>query len=203
MTKNINTALKLIKSFYTEELHFNGDKEILQSLQEEKNIEFPKEFQEYINEFLPSEYIDSSTIGNPIDFCTKDQLSWKMDGYNYNSVENNPIEDWDENWFIFANEGADPYIIKLDEKEEFSKVYKAYHGEGSWDFFPVADSIGEFLLSAFSLSHALIGFEGEESISDDENGFNLIEPNASWLFSFLKKHTPKYYDEWSEGFDNA
>jgi len=175
MAKDITTALKLIKSLYREELHFNGDKEKLQSLQQEKNIEF----------------------------YTKEQLLWKMDGYNYNSVENNPIENWDENWFIFASEGGDPYIIKLNEKEEFSKVYKAYHTEGSWDFFPMADSIGEFLLSAFALSHACIGFDGEDSISDDENGFNLVEPNATWFFSFLKEYTPKYYDEWSEGFDNA
>lgn len=207
MAKDITTALKIIKSFYDEEeygedVHFSGDKQQLQSLQQQKNIEFPKEFQEYISEFLPSKSTYSTTIGNPIEFYTKKHLLWLMDGYNYNTVENKPLEDWDENWFIFANEGGDPYIIKLDEKEEFSKVYKAYHGEGYWEFFPMADSIGDFLLSAFALSHACIGFEGD-SISDDENGFNLVEPNATWFFSFLKEHTPKYYEEWTEGFENA
>lgn len=200
----LTECLDLIKSFSKEKITFGSQKNVLifSSLEQEKNIKFPSEFKDYIDHFAPLKKCYFSKIGNPLEIYPVKNLSWLMDGYNFNSVTKKPIESWQQSWFIFADEGADPIIIKLDEQENQSKVYKAMHGAGEWTFYPIADSIAQFLVCAAAVHHALEGFDLDDPIEDDDDGFNLAEEPANWLFPFIKKHALPYYDEWLVDFEN-
>ncbi|TWO82586.1 SMI1/KNR4 family protein [Shewanella algae] len=202
---NLSESLNLIKTFYKERNDFGGTNDISKSttLEKEKGIEFPPEFKNYIDSFIPSSNYHFRCVGNPMEVYSRDKLSWFMDGYNFNSVLNEPINNWKDTWFIFADEGADPVIIKLDEKQSNSVVYKAMHGAGEWSFDPIADSIGQFLLCSAAVDHALGGFGLEDAIVDDENGFKLADQPAEWLFPFIEKYAKNYYDEWVSVFENS
>jgi len=202
---NLNESLDLINTFYTGDLHFgdSNDSTASNALEEEKGIDFPQEFKNYVDNVVPLSNQYFSCVGNPLGIYSREKLSWRMNGYNYNPVTNEPIDRWDDSWFIFADEGADPVIIKLDENRPHSGVYKAMHGAGKWDFHPIADSVGQFLLCAAAVDHALTGFAVDDSIIDDESGFCLAEEPAKWLFPFMRKHASGYYDEWVSVFENS
>jgi hypothetical protein len=40
-----------------------------------------------------------------------------------------PIEDWNDDWLVVADEGGDPFIFVRSS----GVVLHAYHGEGEWD----------------------------------------------------------------------
>ncbi|MCO1336342.1 SMI1/KNR4 family protein [Microbulbifer sp. OS29] len=202
---NLTESLELINSFFNETIEFGKeeDSSTSSSLEQEKGITLPPELKNYIDKFAPASNFYFTCIGNSLGVYAKQRLSWLMDGYNYNSASKEPIKGWRESWFIFSDEGADPIIVKLNEQEKHSKVYKAMHGAGKWEFRPIADSIGQFLVCAAATHHALCGFNLEDSIIDDRNGFNLAEEPASWLFPFIHKHASKYYEEWVSVFENS
>jgi len=202
---NLNENLGLIKTFYTSDsgLYVSNDDSTSSMLENEKGINFPPEFKDYVDNFIPSSSHYFSCVGNPLCIYSREKLSWRMNGYNYNPVTNEVISRWDDSWFIFADEGADPVIIKLNERKTHSVVYKAMHGAGQWDFHPIADSIGQFLVCASAVDHALTGFAVDDPIIDDETGFNLAEEPAKWLFPFMRKHASDYCDEWVSVFENS
>ncbi len=76
------------------------------------------------------------------------------------------------------------------------------HGAGAWSFFPVADSISQFLLVAAARDHALQHITDDDPCIDDENGFNLHADAAAWLFPRVREWAPAYYDYWLEAFEN-
>ncbi|WP_444930944.1 SMI1/KNR4 family protein [Microbulbifer sp. SSSA002] len=201
---NIKDYIELIGSFTKADFGFQGGGGSLYSkLQQEGNVIFPEEFQEYIVSYAPAHSQFFECVGNPLDLYSAGRLSWLMNGYNYNPVENKPISHWDKTWFLFADEGADPIIVDLAEGGRHSTVYRAMHGAGEWDFRPIADSIGQFLLCASALHHALTGIVDDDVIIDDESGFNLNDRSASWLFPFFRQYADKYYKDWLVSFDNS
>lgn len=202
---DISDSLELIKSFYKGSIEFGRIQDLSKSaaIEKEKNVTLPPEFKQYIDNFIPLSDVYFTGVGNPLEIHCRARISWLMDGYNYNFVLNETIDDWDENWFIFADEGADPVIVKLNEQEQHSVVYKAMHGAGEWEFEPIADSIGQFLICAAAVDHALTGFDHEDAIIDDESGFNLVQQSAEWLFPFIKQQAGHYYEHWVSVFDNC
>jgi hypothetical protein len=201
----LNDSLNLISTFYKKDILLgkSGDTDKALSLEMEKGIALPSELKDYIDNVAPLSGLYFDSVGNPIEIYSRTRLSWVMDGYNFNPVTKEPIHSWNGSWFIIADEGADPVIVNLDEKTNHSSVYKAMHGAGAWDFHPIADSIGQFLVCSAAIDHALNGFDLEEVIIDDENGFNLANQPAEWLFPFIQRYAPKYYDEWVSVFDNG
>jgi hypothetical protein len=66
--------------------------------------------------------------GNPYFFPNLAGL-WKFQaGYRWDG-NNEPIDDWKDEWLVVADEGGDPFI--LDRRS--GVVLHAYHGEGTWD----------------------------------------------------------------------
>lgn len=200
----LKESIDLITSFSKDDFELGKRmSSICENLESVKGISFPVEFEEYIDKYAPIRDQYFSGVGNSVSLYNSERLSWKMNGYNFNPVENKIIKDWNGSWFLFADQGADPIIVDLSEQSEYSTVYQAMHGIGRWDFSPVADSIGQFLLCIAALNHALTGFNVEDSIIDDEDGFNLHEKCANWLFPFINEYANEYYDEWLSVFDNS
>lgn len=101
---------------------------------------------------------------------------------------------------MFADEGADPILIDLENTE--NGIQKLQHGAGSWDYgSTVADNFGQFILCCAAQHHALNNFE-EEPFVDDENGFCLADDAAKWYFPKMKEWAGKYYEQWCADLDN-
>ncbi|MFG1489041.1 SMI1/KNR4 family protein [Oceanospirillum sp. HFRX-1_2] len=211
--QTLEQALGLIKAFASQELisaltgttatGTTAGASKLSQLETEGSTVFPAELRAYLTSVAPSKALYFTMVGNPIELWPLERMSWHLPGYNFNPVENQPIDDWDENWFLIADEGADPIMVDLSEQGHVSPVYRAMHGAGCWDFEPIADSIGQFLLCAAAMHHALDEMDIEEPVQDDDLGFNLCEDAAKWLFPFIRRHATEYQDEWLSVFDNA
>jgi hypothetical protein len=110
---------------------------------------FPVELRTYIRDFAPKRRLTFECIGNPCmlyGMSGEQRLGFKQPGYSWNPLTGEDIEDWDHGWFLIADEGADPIIVDLSRGD--TEIWMAWHGQGAWSFFPVADSIGQFLLGA-------------------------------------------------------
>ena len=194
-------AISQIKTFWSGDLAFPGGAgaQRLAELESEFGVTFSADLQEYVSDFVPAESFTFETVGNPMEIYGAQKLGTRQDGYTFNPVTNEPITDWSSNWFLFADEGADPVIVDLAATSHF--VQRAAHGMGEWDFGVEADSIGQFLLCCAAIHHALTNW-GPDVIVDDDNGFNLSEEPASWLFPRMKEWAGDYYTDWCSVFEN-
>lgn len=200
----LEDALIEIKSFWQEGEDFpfgeSKNNNHIDRLEKEFDATLPDSLKNYIRDFAPAKDFDFDTVGNPMCVYGIENLKFKQNGYNFNSVDNIEIEGWNQGFFIFADEGADPVIIDFDNLDD--GIQKLMHGAGSWnDGEIVADTFGQFLLCSAALHHALNNFE-EDPIIDDEDGFNLAEEAAEWYFKNMEKWAGVYYDEWCSVFDN-
>jgi len=198
----IKKALELIAEFLNiEPISKIKDNLVdIQRIRKEFDQDLPEELTEYIQYFAPSDDFYFDTVGNPMLLYSVQNLKKLQEGYNYNAMEQKPIEGWPENFFMLGDEGADPVVIDLSSGK--TTLTKLMHGAGSWDYGDVvADDIGQFLLLSAALHHALNGFE-EEVIIDDENGFCLAPQASKWYFPYMKKWAGNYYKVWCSDFDN-
>lgn len=198
-------CIALIQSFYPGPLPFTGtaNSGICGRLEAERGQPFPPDFRHYLHSVVPHSGHSFSAIGSPRYVHPASRLSWRMIGYNYNPIFKQTIAGWRSSWFLFADAGADPIIIDVNDSAEHSPVYQALHGMGVWSFYPIADSIGQFLLCAAAFEHALKHLTESDPVLDDEQGFRLADSAADWLFPFFERHANKYYENWLSIFDNA
>jgi len=197
---NLQEAVELIEAFSPQATFLESNNTtVREALEQERSSSFPPELRAYIDTICPKEAIVFQGVGNPVVIRASSELSWRMEGYNVNPETNEAINGWNDGWFLIANDGNEPIIVKLDEHNATSIVYSAMQSEAGWDFFPIADSIGQFLVCAAALERAM-KFPGLEDSLDDN--FNLLGDAAKWLFPFLRQYAGNYYEEWASVFEN-
>ena len=200
-------AILVIKSFWQEPTFpFVGhDISEAKRIATEWNTTLPTELNTYLLSYAPNPAFYFANVGNSTSLYSPPNIQKLALGYNFNPLTNQNIAGWNDNWILIGDEGADPIIIDLSAVSENGQcaVFKAGHGCGEWDFSPMADSLSQFILLQSALHHALVGFDIEDSIIDDQSGFNLAPQPASWLFPLVKKYAGSYYDDWVNIFDNA
>lgn len=157
---------------------------------------FPEELACYIQSFCPQHGLEFEGVGHPVELIKPDDLAWQPKMYQQLTGE---LAKWQGDWFLIAHEGGDPIIVKTSELGGNSPVYSAMQGMGFWDFAPIADSIGQFLVCVSAIEHAL-NFPGLNQPLDED--FNLAPAAANWLFPFLRQHAGAHYDEWASVFEN-
>jgi len=203
----LSATLDEIRQFWTEPLFpfggGDGGAARLAVLEREFGRAFPADVRETIGTVLAPAGFSFETVGNPCDVYGYEALARQVPGYNVHAVSGAPLDDWSDHWLLIGDEGGDPIIVDLAHAGEDTPVLKAMHGAGKWDFGPIADSPGQFLLLAAALHHALMMLPLDERIIDDARGFNLGEPAAKWLFPRVRRWAPNYYDDWVSVFDNA
>jgi hypothetical protein len=204
---NLNDALAVIATFSTkstevfaagEDTLINGNS-VSASLAEGIKIgskALPAELARYIDHVCPENGFTIEGVGHPVELLKCGELAWKPEMFSSLTGE---LAKWQEDWFLIAHDGGDPIIVKSSEQGENSPVYSAMQGMGFWEFAPIADSIGQFLICACAIQHAL-NFPGLGEPLDDD--FNLAPAAASWLFPFLRQHAGAHYDEWASVFEN-
>ncbi len=208
LTMNLNDALAIIAGFSTKSTGaFTAANQVsidghcvsasLQNVQSNANGKtLPSELVQYIDAICPEEGMTLEGVGHPIELLPPEALSWQPDMYSELTGE---LANWQDDWFLIAHEGGDPVIVKTSEQGELSPVYSAMQGMGYWDFALVADSIGQYLVCACAIQHAL-NFPGVSEPLDDD--FNLAPAAANWLFPLLRQHAGSHYDEWASVFEN-
>lgn len=201
----LREALSEALSFWDEpRFPFEGGGDArLATLEAEYGRTFPTELREYIGTILSQSRFVFESIGNPIDVYGFNDLSKQLEGYNYNPLTGERIEGWPDEWFLIADEGADPIIVDLSSHQESCPVLQAMHGTRGWAFEPIASSLAQFVLLAAARHHALLMLDVDHRITDDERGFNLGASAAHWLFPRVKQWAPEFYSTWVGAFDNA
>jgi len=133
----------------------------VERLEKQFGSPFPDELRTYIRDFVPKRRITFEGIGNPVyvyGLWGDLRLRAKQPGYSWSDLTGEPLDAWDRSWFLFAGEGADPIIVDLSRGD--TEIKKAWHGEGNWSFFPIADTIGQFLLWTAAAIHIHRKIEG-------------------------------------------
>ena len=93
---------------------------------------------------LPADYLEFLEKGSPlaaqlklkgygaIELYGAHNLIKGQDGYSYNPVERQRIEDWPDSLVVIAQRWGDPFCLDLSKDEP--PVLFAFHGEGLWQF---------------------------------------------------------------------
>jgi hypothetical protein len=194
-------AVSLINAFNSnpKKLSESTDKTIAPQLVQEKQLTFPKELSCYLEQVCPDQEIAFTAVGHPLLLLSRKQLSWKMAGFQIDAVTKLPLNDWHASWFVIATDGSEPVFINIDDEGDLSPVYSAMKTEAGWDMALIADSIGQFLLCAAAIDHAL-NFPDIDEPLDEE--FNLNTKAAKWFFPLIKQYANNHYDEWAAVFEN-
>lgn len=195
MAINLNDALALIASFSNKSFVATNTG-LSSSLIEGSNKLLPEELIQYIDATCPANGLELEGVGHPVELLKAAELAWQPKMYQQLTGD---LAKWQDDWFLIAHEGGDPIIVKTSELGSNSPVYSAMQGMGFWDFAPIADSIGQFLVCVSAIEHAL-NFPGLNQPLDED--FNLAPAAANWLFPFLRQHAGAHYDEWASVFEN-
>ena len=67
--------------------------------------------------------------GNPTYLPSLAHLWEHQAGYRWNGATGEPIPEWNDDWIVVADEGADPFIFSIAD----GAILYAHHGTGSWD----------------------------------------------------------------------
>jgi len=108
---------------------------------------------------LPSVYLDFLTRFSPINVILETrkfyngfqlfgaaELIEAQEGYSFNPVEQQPIDDWPAPLVVIASHGGEPFVLDLSKSDgQDAPVETAKHGTGAWKFSRVAGSFCEFL----------------------------------------------------------
>jgi hypothetical protein len=88
----------------------------------------PISVERFFQEVGPAD-ITIEGYGNPY-FLPRLAALWEFQaGYRWNGLTGQPIEDWDDDWLVVADEGGDPFILSRAS----GSVLHAVHGGGVWE----------------------------------------------------------------------
>jgi hypothetical protein len=88
----------------------------------------PAAIERFYREIGPDD-ITIEAHGNPYFLPCLTALWGFQAGYRWNGLTGEPIEDWNDDWLVVADEGGDPFIFDRTS----GVVLHANHGEGEWD----------------------------------------------------------------------
>lgn len=113
----------------------------------EKKWKLPENYLLFLKNFSPlNVYIDSKKYFQGLNLYGASELLKRQEGYSFNPVINQTIDEWPKNFVIIADAGADPYCIDISKiKENDAPIYTSMHGTGEWEFELCADSFLDFI----------------------------------------------------------
>jgi hypothetical protein len=88
----------------------------------------PSAVEQFYREVGPAN-ITVEAQGNPYFFPCLAELWEFQAGYRWDGLSAEPIEDWNDDWLVLADEGGDPFIFDRSS----GALLHACHGEGKWD----------------------------------------------------------------------
>lgn len=107
-----------------------------------KKWNLPDIYAEFLRSNAKSIIVETEEYGE-LEIYGAESLISGQDGYSYNPVTKENIEDWNPDFLVIASAWGDPFCI--DTAQENSPVYFAFHGEDEWEFNKEYDSVEAFL----------------------------------------------------------
>ncbi len=197
----ITEAIDLIKTFREFDQNLFGDAALLDKIQDEYGA-IPQNIVEYINQIIPNSnniYLDLT--GDPFCLFSAKDLLQKRDEFAYDfELESSS---WINKWLIIGLQLNDPFCFSLAKNQ--TQIFRFYFNgvSGLSSPVPVANSIGQFLLCAYAIDHAINKFEKSIIIDEDSFDIQLAPEPSKWLFPRMREWAAEYYEEWCEVFENC
>lgn len=112
-----------------------------------KRWKLPENYMLFLTNYSPLKvFIDSKKYFQGLHLYGASELLKRQEGYSFNPVTNQIIDEWPKNFVVIADAGADPYCIDISQiKDNDAPIYKSTHGAGVWEFELYADSFLTFL----------------------------------------------------------
>ena len=113
----------------------------------EQKWKLPENYLLFLKNYSPLKvFIDNKKYFQGLHLYGASDLIKRQEGYSFNPVTNQTINEWPMNFVVIADAGADPYCIDINQiKENDAPIYTSLHGSGEWEFELYADSFLTFL----------------------------------------------------------
>ncbi|MES2707524.1 MAG: hypothetical protein V4726_13080 [Verrucomicrobiota bacterium] len=106
--------------------------------------------------------ISIDTGANPVFLPSLSNLWERQAGYRWNALTGQPIANWNPEWIVVADEGADPYVFYR------GSILSASHGSGVWDFHGAFPNLVTMACSLATKSYD--DDDEEEEEEEEESG---------------------------------
>jgi hypothetical protein len=113
----------------------------------ETKWKLPENYLLFIKKYSPlNVFIDNKKYFQGLNLYGASDLIKMQNGYSFNPVTNEAIDEWPKNFVVIADAGADPYCLDINKiKDNDAPIYTSMHGAGKWEFELYADSFLTFL----------------------------------------------------------
>ncbi|WP_409415893.1 SMI1/KNR4 family protein [Flavobacterium sp. PS2] len=113
----------------------------------EKKWKLPENYLLFLKSYSPIRvFIDDEKFFQGLNLYGADDLIKSQNGYSFNSITNEILEDWPSNYIVIADAGADPYCIDITNiTNNDAPIYTSMHGNGKWEFEKYSDSFIDFI----------------------------------------------------------
>jgi hypothetical protein len=113
----------------------------------EKKWKLPENYLLFLKNYSPIRvYIDDEKFYQGLNLYGADDLIKSQNGYSFNPITTEILEDWPSNYIVIADAGADPYCIDITNiTNNDAPIYTSMHGNGKWEFEKYSDSFIDFL----------------------------------------------------------
>ena len=113
----------------------------------EKKWKLPVNYLLFLKNYSPlNVFIDNKKYFQGLHLYGASELIKRQEGYSFNPITSQSIDDWPKNFVVIADAGTDPYCIDIDNiKDNDAPIYSSIHGRGEWKFELYADSFLTFL----------------------------------------------------------
>jgi hypothetical protein len=121
----------------------------------------PEAIAEYYRDFGAFN-LNIDSYGNDFFFPSLENL-WKcQNGYRFHGITNERVEDWEDDWIVIADQGADPFIYSIST----GKILFDYHGQGKWEPGETFSDLPSMINSLLILGEIVVG-AGEDFTNEE------------------------------------
>ncbi|MDA6068426.1 SMI1/KNR4 family protein [Flavobacterium sp. AC] len=114
----------------------------------EKKWSLPENYLIFLKNFSPINVFidDDEKFFQGLSLYGADDLIKNQNGYSFNPVTGETLQQWPSNYIVIADAGAAPYCINIKNiKNNDAPIYTSFHGAGEWEFEEYAKSFVDFL----------------------------------------------------------
>lgn len=118
-----------------------------------KKWALPEVYALFLRDFSPLHVmLDGGHIEQGLHLYGAQELIASQQGYAFNPVTNQVIQDWPSHLLVIADDGGDPYCLNLSMiSDGDAPILFSQHGMGRWEFEEFAGSFMDFLKKITSI----------------------------------------------------
>lgn len=107
----------------------------------------PPAYLDFLTRFSPVRVtLTSKKFDDDLQLFGAGELIEAQNGYSFNSIEQQPLNDWPAHLVVIASHGGDPFVLDLSKADgEDAPVDTAEHGTGLWEWTRFSNTFCEFL----------------------------------------------------------